>query len=512
LALAAGAALLTAAAAAKRPARPAGTLTVSGVPSTADPALEPSVYQHAACIELVSYPARDVRHGGLRLVPEAAAALPRVSADGRRYVFSIRRGLRFYPSGKPLTARDFAWVLYRDLAEPASNGAALLGDIVGAKAVVAGGPRAALRGVRAAGRRLTVELDRPVPDFLSRLASPSVCALPSGTPVSNGGLAPPIPSAGPYYVASLESGFRIVLERNPRYRGPRPHRFATILGRPPGIPGGNDVRVVSASYLEEVLAQRDPRRTRLVGGTRPVLSYVALNWNRPLFRDHSRLARAVAYALDRTALVRAHAPVGGVVTDHMLPAPLPGKPLYPLRPDLPRARALAAGLIGDGRISVATCDTTDEAAGDVVVANLEAIGFRPTMTHFNCATAFYPIDRDVLLTTQVPDLWSASGVALYEPASWLRGLVGTNPFNYGGGPKTNFAVPAWTKRIAALARVRNPAARSRAAARLDRALMRAFPPLVPYMLRNDRVLLSNRVGCFTYQPVYGLELGAFCPR
>jgi ABC-type oligopeptide transport system substrate-binding subunit len=481
----------------------------------------PNLFQYASCLKLLNYPDRDLQHGGLRLVPEAAATLPRISPDGRTYAFRVRRGFRFYPSGKPVTAADFAWVLYRDLIRGTERelfspeAATLLADIVGAKAVMAGGPRSALRGVRVAGSQLTIRLVRPVADFAARLASSYLCALPTGTPTPRWGIAPPIPSAGPYYIASIDDQHRVVLRRNPVYRGSRPHRFETIRGRPfdPLRPGANDVEVVASTRLAEALRLRDPKRTRLVGGTRPLLSYVALNWNRPLFHDHPRLARAVAYALDRPALIRAHAPsAGGIVTDRMLPSPRLGKPLYPLRPNLAHARALAAGQTGDGRVSIATCDKSDEAAGDVVAANLRAIGLTPTVLHFNCAFAMaYPIDTDVLLTVFAPAAASPGGV-VYDAASYLRDLLAASPFNHGAGPKTNVAVPVWTARLTAAARLRSLAMRDRAAARLDRELMRAYPPLVPYMLRNDRVLLSSRVGCFAYQPVFGPDLGAVCPR
>ena len=87
-----------------------------------------------------------------------------------------------------------------------------------------------------------------------------------------------------------------------------------------------------------------------------------------------------------------------------------------------------------------------------------------------------------------------------------------NPFDHGGGPKTNFVDRRWAARLAAETRIRDRSARFRAAANLDRELMRAVPPLVPYMIGADRVLLSRRVGCFTYQPVFGIDFAALCPR
>jgi len=51
---------------------------------------------------------------GFQLRPEAAARPPRISRDGRTYVFTVRKGLRF-SDGSPLTAANFAVALRRVL-------------------------------------------------------------------------------------------------------------------------------------------------------------------------------------------------------------------------------------------------------------------------------------------------------------------------------------------------------------------------------------------------------------
>lgn len=56
---------------------------------------------------------------GYRPVPEAAAAFPKVSANGLTYTFTIRPGFRF-ANGSKLTARNFAAAIGR-LKNPAPN-------------------------------------------------------------------------------------------------------------------------------------------------------------------------------------------------------------------------------------------------------------------------------------------------------------------------------------------------------------------------------------------------------
>ena len=54
------------------------------------------------------------------------------------------------------------------------------------------------------------------------------CAVPIGTPVVEGGLEKPVPSAGPYYLAALTDSLA-VLKRNPNYGGSRPQHLDAIV-------------------------------------------------------------------------------------------------------------------------------------------------------------------------------------------------------------------------------------------------------------------------------------------
>ena len=61
-----------------------------------------------------------------------------------------------------------------------------------------------------------------------RLSLPYFAAVPLGTPIVDGGVQTPIPSAGPYYLAVSFQGELVVLERNPNYHGPRPAKIERI--------------------------------------------------------------------------------------------------------------------------------------------------------------------------------------------------------------------------------------------------------------------------------------------
>ena len=137
---------------------------------------------YATCAKLLNYPDK-AGLAGSQLAPEVAQSLPARSADGRTYTFTIRRGFRFSPpSDQPVTAQTFKDTIERTL-NPRMNSpfAPTLADVVGARAYMAG-KASHIAGVVANGDKLTIRLLAPAPDFLSRIAQPAFCAVPSNTP------------------------------------------------------------------------------------------------------------------------------------------------------------------------------------------------------------------------------------------------------------------------------------------------------------------------------------------
>ena len=92
---------------------------------------------------------------GARLVPEAAAGLPRISRDGKTYTFTIRKGIRF-SDGSALTAAAFKRAFER-AADPkqASPAIAFMHTVVGADARNAG------KAARSPASRQGSDPDRP---------------------------------------------------------------------------------------------------------------------------------------------------------------------------------------------------------------------------------------------------------------------------------------------------------------------------------------------------------------
>ena len=344
-------------------ARTGGTLRIGvvGVQSL-DPAISYEIggsqVLSATCAHLMTYPDKPLPEG-LRVVPEVAAAYPRVSRGGRQFTFTLRRGFRF-SNGRPVTAAAFARAINR-LLTPAveSPGAQYAREIVGADAVMAGRARSA-SGVVARGYRLIVRFTKPVPDFPARTTMHFFCAVPPNLPADPEGLGV-IPAAGPYRVTSFIRGRRVTLNRNRFYRGRRPHHVDRIVvdlsASGPGelvdrVASGrlDSVWVPATSYFERFATLKRRygiNRSRFFVKPGLFLRGFALNTSRPLFRNNAPLRRAVNYAVDRSALLRERGTGAGTLTDQYLPPSLPGAPkqhVYPLRgPNLRRARALASG-------------------------------------------------------------------------------------------------------------------------------------------------------------------------
>jgi hypothetical protein len=90
-----------------------------------------------------------------------------------------------------VTAQTFKFVLERDLnTKIQSPATSFAGDIVGAQELISGRAKH-LSGVTVSGKRLTIRLTNPSPDFLSRIAMPFFCAVPTNTPITSHGVHTP---------------------------------------------------------------------------------------------------------------------------------------------------------------------------------------------------------------------------------------------------------------------------------------------------------------------------------
>ena len=174
----------------------------------------------------------------VKLVPLVAAALPEVSADSRRFVFTIRPGILFADDpafeGRPreLVAADFVYTIKR-FFDPALRSewlyqwenAKLLGLNELRKRVLEQKKPfpydEPVAGLRALDRyRFEVQLEAPAPRLAQNFASPTLAGAVAREVIERYNADPqahPV-GTGPFMLAQWRRASRVVLVRNPRFR------------------------------------------------------------------------------------------------------------------------------------------------------------------------------------------------------------------------------------------------------------------------------------------------------
>jgi YVTN family beta-propeller protein len=344
------------------------------------------------------------------LVPDLATSVPDPTDGGRTYTFNLRPGIR-YSTGRVVTASDLVRGVRRALRATGGRPDFYAG-IVGGRACVDRVESCDLtRGVVAddAHRRVTFHLQAPDPLFLHKLTIMVVPA-PPGTPLH--ALTSPLPSTGPYRIASFTQGAKLGLVRNRFFHewsaGAQPDGFVDRLtwvkvsnGREAAHTvtngdadlaeltplGGSSAAV--GSLVNELRVEAPSRvHSSLVQGT----AFGILGSSTPPF-DELEARQAFNYAVDRRKVVRLlGGPSVAVPTCQLMPPTMPSyAPYCPYTahrsfgtyrgPDLAKARRLvkASGTYGT---KVAVTDLVDDPSPplDAYFAEvLRRLGYRVTI-------------------------------------------------------------------------------------------------------------------------------------
>lgn len=451
---------------------------------------------------------------GYRPVPEAAAGYPIVSRDGRTYTFTVRHGLRF-ADGTRLAARNFAYAIER-LRDPAlaSPAAQFAREIVSARAV--------------ATNRLVIRLSRAVPDFTARLTMPFFCPVPLDILSDPEGAGAPFSGGGPYYVAGWEPDRRLVMRRNPHYRGSRPQhvdRFELRYSDSPDLPFSirqverneadwfvSSPTNVAIRIRDELIKKYGVNRSQYFIRRGMSTWYLALNTEGPLFKDNPALRKAIGFAVDRPAVLQVYGPRYGNATDQFLPPTMPGfrnAHIYPLkRPDLSRARKLARGHTRGGKAVMYVLDSPFQpVVGAIIRANLAQIGIAVEVKAFSGGS----LSARVGTRGEPFDIaywgWGADYV---DPSNFLSLLDGRTIRDRENVNNSYFNSSTFNRELDRANRLRGDE-RRRALGELDVKVAREEAPIVPLFHTNEHVFVSKRVGCLIFNNYAGgLNLGATC--
>ena len=475
--------------------------------------------EYATCLKLMNYPDANGPKGS-QLVPEAAAGFPKVTNSGKTYDFTVNAGFTKFSNGSPVTAASFKAAIDRD-ADPKMQSPAVpfFSDVVGSS-------KSPVSGVKVKGSHIIFTLTHPAPDFLARMAMPFFCAVPTNLAHDpNGVLAPP--SAGPYYIANRVPNKSITIKRNPYYKGKRPHNVSQIVYNV-----GNSL---AATYLRAQQGATD----YAAGGIPPAsyaeaaqkygvnkgqfwvkpqlgVQYLAMNHDRPLFKGAkgTDLAKAINYAIDRKALLAQGGYLAGKRTDQILPPGMAGfrdANLYPLKgPDIATAKkwAAKAGVKSGTSVQLYTSNTgAAPLQAQVYQFNLSQIGLNVNTHLFARAVQ---IDKEG--TRGEPfDLTTEGWIADYaDPYDFINVLLdGANIHDSNNNNVAYFNDPTFNKAMTA-ASLMSGAKRYSTYGNLDVKMMSTNPPWAARNNFNDRILLSSKVGCFTYNAIYSVDLAAAC--
>lgn len=212
--------------------------------------------------------------------------------DPRTYIFHLRHRVTFH-NGQPLSSRDVKWTF----------DSLLQGKI---------------RSTKAAAYRFVDHIDapdaytvmfhmkQPFATLLWNLSDGAMGIVPygSGSEMTNH----PIGS-GPFRFVSAEQDKEVVIERNDRYWGERPHlkniRFAVVpdtTTRALELRKGSADIAINALTPDLVLALERDANLQVQRGPGTILSYLALNLRDPILKDE-RVRQAIAYAIDRGPMI-----------------------------------------------------------------------------------------------------------------------------------------------------------------------------------------------------------------
>jgi ABC-type transport system substrate-binding protein len=464
---------------------------------------------------LMQYPEKNGAEGK-RLYPEAATALPVISADGKTYTFTIRKGVKA-SNGKTVTAAWFVRAFERvlspkmgDAASARSGAQHILEPIVGANAFYEGKAEK-IAGVTATGDKLTIKLSSPFPSLLSVLGMVWFTATDPATPYSEQDMNTVV-GVGPYHVSSREVGRTVVLDRNPNYKGTRPANADRIIVTVNGEQnqsilqvksGQADIdTVVPSASAADLGTEFGVNKKQFWVKPTAVTSYWALNSSSASPLANVKLRQAINWAIDRPALVRITGKYGGRRTSQILPPAMPGftqkNNMYAYTGANPtKAKQVAGDTSGVPELRILHSNSAASTnRGQVMRYNLEQMGLKartepvPSAQLFSRAgsrqgnydllyigwQADYPdafnFINQLLDGRSIPAEGSSNNAALFNSAKFNKLMDDANKLQGD--------------------------ARAAAYGRLDIQIMQEAAPWAPVINNNNRILVASRISNFVY--------------
>jgi ABC-type transport system substrate-binding protein len=275
------------------------------------------------------------------VVPMLAAQMPKVSADGKTYTFTLRENVKFH-NGRTVTAEDVKYSLTRALDPGLASPVAMtyLNDIVGAQAV-ADGKSKDLAGVKVVDpKTVQIVLDAPRAYFLGKLTYPTGYVLDRATvekgPKGQGGAAGIDENnsvgTGPFKLQSYTRQDKVTLAANADYWNGAPK--LTSIERPIVLEATQRHNLYEQGELDILIEmpasdyerdREDPiLKDQVKTFDRAQVFYLGMNQTHYApFRD-KRVRQAFAHAIDKNVIVENVLLGLGTRAGGVLPVGIPG--------------------------------------------------------------------------------------------------------------------------------------------------------------------------------------------
>jgi peptide/nickel transport system substrate-binding protein len=343
---------------------------------------------------------------GLTHIDEKAEVKPdlatswTISPDGLTYTFKLRTGVKF-SDGTPFDCSIVKFSYDRAVAPGSTNAQKGLFEPIASTAC----PSA---------DTAVVTLKRPAANFLFDMGWADAVMLAPNS-VANDKTNPV--GTGPFRFVRWVRGDRVVLERNPTYWGPAP-KLAQVTFRFIADPSAATAALLAGDLdafpnfpaPEALDAIRADKKFTVDIGTTSGKTILALNDARKPF-DDIRVRRALAYAIDRKALVDALSNYGTPIGSHAVPGDIGYVDLtgvYPYNPAKARALLAEAG-VAPGTVMTIMLPPPAYArrGGEVIAAMLAQVGITAKLVPIEFAQwldqVFKRSDFDMTIIAHVED-------------------------------------------------------------------------------------------------------------
>ena len=276
-------------------------------PITLDPAISSEMTSHTYVMQIFSGLVR--LDDELEVVPDIAERWEK-SQDGKTYTFYLRHGVKFH-DGEEVKAADFkySWERACDPATGSQTAATYLGDIVGAREMLAGEAKK-ISGIKVLDDyTLEVTIDAPKAYFLCKLTYPTAFVVDRANVESGKNWWHQPNGTGPFRLKEWQQGQLLILERNKFYYGELAKLKQVVFHILAGMPmamyerGEIDVTPVFRHYIDLVEDEASPFHRELAVTPELSLYYIGFDTTKPPF-DDVNVRRAFCHAVDKERINR----------------------------------------------------------------------------------------------------------------------------------------------------------------------------------------------------------------